>query len=419
MTSIFLPSIVIGACAALASACTFGNPVVDQRGFVGPTDCGDPAPACEPDPAGLAAVGMIELPEVGGDIELGECRPSCASGGEVAPSCGRSVVVEGDGELGIDGATDCIAITIEPEPAIVTPMVAVWRGASVRSANLVVASAVPLEITLEEMELIDVTVRLAGPVTLRITGDRAVSRVRVFANATAHGRPRLELYEAEAEELVVGSDEDAFEGSVLIERTFVERSRFFVANLELKSAILQAFSVAARELVVTDALLRQGTFDVGDAILSAVRINQSEIRRCDTLFMVGAFVGNTVISACSDGPTRVFSSSVAGGNVEGEVESDATSWSSVRFGLEGALDLVAWQTIVTSSTFCDHTQRLRLSTSSKVHCAVCAPDVLQAEGAACLDPGSSTDVRISMPACAALEAPDVCDSPLPPRRISS
>jgi hypothetical protein len=287
-------------------------------------------------------------------------------------------------------------------------------GVDWREINLSLSSTSPLTLELDGASLDVVFVELTGPITLRIVDSVALAELHVASTSTTGDQPRLELLQDEAEKLVVGGTEHPFSGSVSMTRTQLTSSQLVADTFELESVTLLSGLIEASSLDGTDLQLSDTVLALENATISASLLQQTEIADCGALTLIRDHLVNTHIPPCREPPLLVYSTSVGGGRVGGQIVSDLSGWNGTRFGLEEPTDIVMWGGGVMGGSFCAGTSTARFGAVANVQCSVCAREALAEPGAVCRIPEFSPIFRLNV--CPALIDPTECPEPFPHRQ---
>jgi hypothetical protein len=244
-------------------------------------------------------------------------------------------------------------------------------------------------------------------VTLRIAPATLVD-VRVTTAAAPAARSRIELEQVQATNLRLGDGEIAFNGSIGITRTVLTDTQIVAEELLLESVDVVGGLVQADVLTGIDSKLDATVLDAGQAVLSACRLQDMQVRRCGALTLIASDIERSLLGPCQEQPLRVYSSTVLLSLADGRIESDRSRWEASRFGSRGATDLLMWDRLIMSSSFCAGTRTARFGASADVQCSKCDAG-LQTADAVCIEPGFESELGAT--ACPAFEAPPVCADP--------
>jgi hypothetical protein len=124
--------------------------------------------------------------------------------------------------------------------------------------------------------------------------------------------------------------------------------------------------------------------------------------------LIASDVQASRLNACRE-LLRLYSTDVLSGYVDGPIEGDRAHLEGVRFGVDGATDLLLWDTGLKSVNLCDHARSVRVGGPlGTVKCSACdgLPD---APEAVCIEPGEPP--AVARYTCPSFEEPAVCSEP--------
>jgi hypothetical protein len=397
-------------------------PVID----VGPVPCTPPPPCADPVEPFSTQQALSIAP---GDIER-TCSlqiRNCAAAIPDEDDAGTEAWTEGGAEGSTEGGTAGCRFMLGPEEAtaydgsrILCSRLVIeadgsgpdrvrLSGIDWSHVNITLSASVPFTLELEQAELDDVYVKIAGSATLRIV-DATLDDLRVTGEVTEAGRPRLELEHVQDAGVRIGGAQQVFAGRVAITRALLTNPQLVVEELALQSVIVEdAGLIEAQLLTALDGEMTGVVLQVGEAVLSAYRLQDCQVRECAALTLIASELERTPIAACRDQPLRAYSSKVTGGSIDGLIESDQSQWARVRLGLRAPTDLVVWDGSFQSTNFCAQTRSARFGASANVRCSECEDGGLESEDAICIEPGIPPDLEENF--CQALRAPAACRDP--------
>jgi hypothetical protein len=342
------------------------------------------------------------------------CRdPADADGGSAARRLPVCETVEDADELGAraQSVTSCADLRVANHAGRL--------GASLRlddafwsTSDVSIASDTPWLIELDGASLRDVSIRLAGPVTLRFVRPVKLADVRVTGVATDSGAPELVLHEVGAGVLTVGDDVAAFHGAVRMTRTTLTGSQLIADLIALESVTIADTIIEAGELDADDADLAMTTLSFENATLAGSRLFDVEVTDCGTLELLAGSAEYLRIPACRNPPLRAYYTSISRSIVDGEVESDRAGWALVVFGLHEPTDIVAWTSHFTGAQFCAQSKALRLGDLTNVTCSTCDLDPEDAVNP-CAVPSTPPPIFADNLCPALQKVPKHCHTPLP------
>jgi hypothetical protein len=306
----------------------------------------------------------------------------------------HAAIAELDEDAGIEGVLDPEAID--------------WKD-----DTIVLASAAPIEVVLDDAPKAGTLIELRGPVTLRFQNIASLEGVRI---ASTSPESRLLFEHVTAVELTLGDSDHRFAGRLEAKNTAFERASVNAAHVQLDaSALIESFFAAAT-LVSRDAVMRNVVLELGDGMFAPTELEYVEIRRCDALSFFGSNVRNVSIPRCrSDAPTRFYATDVFSSVIDGSLSADASSLEAVRVGRKEETSLLMWNTILISITFCDFADDVQLEPGS-AKCSTCTDDAL--EGLVCKLPKEAGDQPTSTERrnfCERIDEAAGCEEPLPDR----
>lgn len=426
LTRVAASVLALGVCASLSTGCDgIGRPLVDRRfkPYVGdgcPRD--EIAPPCDGPPDVMLDAGPLPLEHV----DFAECMraPDCrlpdlgrgdagdaADAGVAAGDAGTDAPCD---PLGVDAldhaALECTSLRIELDGS---QGAVVAREPNLSNVQLAIEARVPATLTIERATLQRVSIRLHGPVTLRIDDAVMFEDIAIASVDAAGGAARVELTDLESDRLVIGQNEQAFVGTARIERCTLEHTNLRASAIELSSARMNDWAIESRELFTADSTLNAGRLAVGRATFASSQLSRVQVGSCEALVLIASGVTFGELPACSVEPLRAYNSRFSRSTVNGLIDSDEATFDKVRFGLITAVDLVGWNTTMESVAFCGLGRSLHLGgMSNRVLCSTCMDPVMEP---ACFFPEGKGELRLN--ACEALSKANVqaCAGPVPER----
>lgn len=398
---------VIGCERVGSSLVEHEDPIVERT----PSAVCTPAPPCDE--------AAIALPD--DKLHKRAIAPAC---GRQLPSCPDTasqdddagavwlpegcLVVAGEDELATNTrSVNCANRFIEIEkPA--SDETTELSGVDWQASNIGFSSRDPWTIELDGAAMQDVLIRLSGPVTVRITHAAKLENVRVASGEPASAQPALELLEVNGG-LIVGGTEQPFHGTVRATRTMLTTPQLIADRIELESVTFKDAIIEADDLEASDASITNATFSLGNAVISASTLFNVHVRSCGSLALLDDDASNMRVPACSKPPLRVYRTKVVRGIIDGEIDSDLSSWTRVAFGLHSPTNLVAWAASVQSSKFCSNVESLKFGANSMVGCSTCIEDGPET----CVIPPMPPE--LSKNYCPVLKKAPACEEPLPVR----
>jgi hypothetical protein len=273
----------------------------------------------------------------------------------------------------------------------------------------------PLEITLEGARLEQVSLRLRGPVTLRVTQTSSLVLVTIAGEASALGRPTVELDHATARDLTLGTTEAPFEGRVRVLRSELVLTQLAADDVTLESTTFERGLVQAESLNAADVRFDDLALDVEHGVISTTRGELLEVRGCGALALLDVEITRGRFEACKR-LLRAYSTKLHRVIANGPIESDESSWQYSAFGIDDETELVSWASHIYGGAFCEGVRSTQLFAST-VRCSDCSEDVFSSEGDVCAIGLRENTVTANY--CETLPAPpeviSQCEEPLPVR----
>lgn len=369
----WLAALVIAACAG----CKVAGPVVDREPKPPPPGLLADVVAChEPSPCTSEFV-------IQGETIITELRPLGATTSAF------------DEDAGVDTVLD--------------PDTIAWSDTSI-----VLASAVPIEIVIEEAPEPGALIELHGPVTLRFENIQDLDDLRI---ASSSPESEVVLDHVAALNLTMGDAEHRFAGRLFAKHVAFERASMNVENVQLDSAVFFESFLAASFLTSRDGFFETVVLELGVGLFAPSELREVEIRRCDALSFFGSSLWGISIPRCRDGEaTRIYDSKVVRGVVDGVIDADTSKLDSLRIGQREPTSLVLWGSNVMRNNFCDFANDIKFE-RGQVNCSDCTEAAFSE--ALCELPqesegrDSSSTGRFNF--CEALDLAEGCEDPLPDR----
>lgn len=422
-------------CGWLAACSNVGHPLVDighPQGETLPVLSCPPSPTCELEehpsrvvfqPAALLASAVEECASLPpcrdpfGQKDADETDPMLdeddAGVGEpsvllAAPSCATRMQVEGLAPSAL-AELSCERVLVEG---------GVGKSSRLEISDvhwefveLMFSASEPLEIALKGAHLESASVRLRGPVTLRLSHNSSLVDVSIAGESTEAGSPTFELEHGTARGLTLGTTEAAFEGRARVLRTTLEGTQLVADSVELESITLADGFVRTQSLHAADAELMRTRLAFEDAVLSGSKLTESEVTGCGSLSLLTVEAIVSHFAAC-ERTMRVYGSKMLSAVANGPIESDSTSWQYPTIGLHAQTELVMWGSQMYAARFCEQAHSFEVESSS-VLCSACDQGVLEEPDAVCVIPPMGS--TISSNVCLPLLEPKECIEPLPER----
>lgn len=391
------------ACGAIAACEGLGRPIVDHVPHVplGPP----PEPECVPASCADSPLDTLS------DMTVTELRELDAS---ACPASERRQSELLEDPTTLDRATrSCAELQVEL-PSVPGECALAITALDVSHVSLTIRASAACSMSLSGLRAFATRIRLEGPIALRIDRESRLTDVGISGVATQMGEPSLTLDAMSAERTAIGDAAQPFEGVVSARDTYLRDSSVTASDGRLETTLFDRTALDLARLTTVDAFFERSVIDVGDAVISASRLETSELRSCDSLVLVESSVISSVLRGCGTRPYRIFESLVEDSVVEGVIESDSTRFQRARFGLHVATDLVMFSGGVSQSAFCEHADRYRFGASAGVSCSSCiAGSVFEQRGVCALpdaDRGDDGPVH-----CEAFVLEEPCAAPLPAR----
>lgn len=405
---------VLAAVALTAIGCDrIGAPLIEHK-----TPVITRMPAVECTPAPPCDEAAIALPDT--KLQKRAIAPACArplpscsdpgspddDAGAVEMPVGCLVLHEQDELAHSTHAVDCADRFVEIENTSTASLE--LHDVDWHASNIGFSSRDPVTIELGAAAMEDVYIQLSGAVTLRITHPIKLDRVRVASGEQGSAAPVLELLEVSGD-LIVGGTNEPFHGTVHATRTMLATPQLIADRIELESVTFKDTIIQADDLDASDASITNAVFSLGNAVISASTLFNVHVQSCGSLALLDDDTANMRVPACSKPPLRVYRTKVVRGIIDGEIESDLSSWARVAFGLHSPTNLVAWADSVQSAKFCSEVESLKFGANSTVGCSTCIED---GPDTCVIPPSPSIPSKNYCPVLN--KAPD-CKEPLPVR----
>jgi len=246
----------------------------------------------------------------------------------------------------------------------------VVRLSNVRWAQvaLEVESSDPLRLELAAAQLTQVSLRLYGPVEVRLVEGGNAQRVAVTGD---DGESAFALDGSEAETLRVGGEEREYAGRLKLVRSTLKSADLRARQLHFETVSLSDTSIAARRIDWFDVTARRVQLAADEAAISASRLSYFDITRCGQLSMYRASVATFRIAGCSGDRARLFESQFNRGSLDGVLAADGSEFSQVIFGFYEPTVLQLWEGNLGNTNFCGGTERVVLAGRVTGTCAMC------------------------------------------------
>jgi hypothetical protein len=264
---------------------------------------------------------------------------------------------------------DCTAVELIGSDAITHYSV---RAATWSNVNLSIRSERPLEVLLDApQQLQHVFVQLSGPVLLRVADAASVVDLRVLGIASERGNPRLELEQVQAQLVNVGDAARSFPGELSLHASKLTVVALRADSVRLESVVLERGGLQTRALTAADVDLNELAIEAETAVVSAFGMRDSRLHICESGSFLDGRTSETAINTCSSATLRLYDVGFSGGALDGSIESDSSNFENVRIGVEAPTQLIAYASVLSSSSFCEHSERLALGFRTLVKCCAC------------------------------------------------
>ncbi len=240
----------------------------------------------------------------------------------------------------------------------------------------------------DEFEIVDATlenvlIQLDGQVRLRIV-ESSTYQVTIEGGAAADPeRPSL----------------------VQISHSDLAWTQIDAELLELISSVLNLVALDVGRLSAVDIKTKDSLLLARQATISAGSLNATQVGGGETLLVAGTKTINCRFAA-GEGVTRLYDTEVTGGIVDGQLESDVSTFSDSRFGVDASTVLHGWFTSINSSVLCSGLEQVRYS-GGNISCSRCEGPLRSADADVCTDVFVSTFEDNSR--CDALSEPPLCE----------
>lgn len=283
-------------------------------------------------------------------------------------------------------------------------------GLVLSNSNLTISVTRPTTLTLDTAELTNVWLSLRGPVKLRLGAQSTLSRVHVEL-FHEQGSPSLEVGDTSLTSVAIEGARESSMASATFTRARLSNVELSLPQTQLRSVWATQLIVDGPELDVVDLEASETDLTFDRATLAASSLTSTRILRCGSLSLARSSLEGSSLVACSDGPARVYDSSIIESLVDGAIDSDMSMWSAVIFGGREATELNAWDSLFGSVSFCAKTFDLRFAGLSSIACSVCEGR----EESAVSCERDRDKVQSEGNRCPALEALEVCGDGFPRR----
>lgn len=375
---------------ALSGACSVGEPLVDR--FPPPPRKDGAAVRCSL-PADCAIPLVLELTQpVAMPLQWQTCSEACE--GTLVP---EGAIGTGDDDVAVLGcapvepleslAHDQICVTARFAAGTAAPPLSaggnvVADGVEWRDANIVIEAEDALEVVVSNADVRSTRIELRGPITLRFQDMAALEGVSISSNARSAvvGFDRVQ-----PKALIVGDAEHRFAGHLEARHSAFTASSFVLESIELDSVVIDGAFLASTDLVANDGSLHDVTMDLGDATFAPTEMLAVDIKQCETLSFFGSNLRNVLVPRCSGDPTRLYTTDLVSGRLDGEISGDGSKLEQVHLGLNEPSRYELWAVTVVSSAFCGHVEDVKVSKNA-VMCSSCSEGALETLETACTLP---------------------------------
>lgn len=414
------------AALALCSACRIGDPLVDR---LSPPQGGTiPASACQiPQPCDAPVQIALTFNEPK-PLKWQGCPLKCEGSSSGQPT--------GNAPLSLDCIpveplhdldTDLSCVTKHFTASATAPVLA--AGADViadhvewKTSNVVIETDVPIEIVISDAEISDTRVDLVGPITLRFQDGTKLSSVSISSTSES---ARVVFDKVDPYGLIVGDAAQPFAGHMEARHSSMNSASAVVESMELDSVMIKEGFLSARDLVSNDGALKGVTLDVGHATFAPTTLLGVAITKCGSLSFFGSALQGVLVPRCSGEPTRIYATNVGGGQIDGRISGDTSSFEGVLLGVSEPTELDLWGVKVSSGTFCDRIESVKVSYNA-VTCSDCSEAAFDSPDKGCLLPlgdfddlasaeAEEADAGLKSNFCEALDMFEPCPPPLPMR----
>jgi hypothetical protein len=312
------------------------------------------------------------------DPDLAGCRPTnpqqCEPAPEPSPglagddpaACRRTLTLDDDFDETALRALYCGKLTLARKQV----GEGVVRLASVRwtQVALDIETIDPLRLELDSAQLTQVSLRLRGPVEVRMVGGGKADRVGV---TSADGDAVFALDGSNAETLRVGDEEVEYAGQLNLTRATLRFAELRARDMHFETVSLSDATVEARRVNWFDVTARRVQLAADDAAISASRLSQFDVTRCGELSLYRAIAASFRIPSCTGDRTRLFESSFSRGSLDGIIAADSSELDQVVFGFHEPTVVQLWASNLGDTNFCGGTERVVLAGTLIGRCAEC------------------------------------------------
>jgi hypothetical protein len=275
-------------------------------------------------------------------------------------------------------------------------------GARWTQLDLSVETVDPLTLELTSAWLTQIQLRISGPVSVRVLNPTVATDLLVSTDSPSAS---VDFLNADVISVRLGDEQAEFAGRLAITRSKITKANLVAHDLTLESVELTRARVMAENLHWVDVTARQAKLSADTALISASRLAAFEVLRCGLLSIHDTSLSSYAIPACSDGPTRLFASTLARGNLDGAFDVDGSTINTSVFGVSDTTDLKLWDTNLSSVNFCAGTDHVVIAGQASFDCAACQE--LDGTGVP-IDACLQSDKLLFLKSCRVLDVAPTC-----------
>lgn len=242
------------------------------------------------------------------------------------------------------------------------------EDASWTQLDLDIETSDPVTLELVSPQLIEVQIHVRGPVTLRVLDTKEVHDWTVATDSPA---ATVDLQNTEVKTIRLGDPQAQFVGRLAIVRSLIAQATINARDLLLETVGLNDSRITAEHTQWFDVTSRRTKLSAGTAVISASRLTEIEVERCEFLSLHRSNLAAYAIPACSAGPTRLFETTLNRGSLQGAIDADGSRITETVFGMHDTTDLLLWGTSLVRVNFCAGTDHVAVAGEGSFLCATC------------------------------------------------
>jgi hypothetical protein len=274
-------------------------------------------------------------------------------------------------------------------------------------SHLRVQATEPSVVELVGGRLDHVSLAVAGPVTLRLVDVQGLADLRVLV--ADDSAVRMEVVRSAGAGLTVsGSDAE-----VLVRRSRIDRVGLWVKRITLESSSVTDGIWEAQVLDAADSTLERIASAAERSVFAGCQVGMARFSRCQSLTAVLGYLHDVHVQACAE-EVALYGANVQTAQIEGETILDSASLTGAIFGVGTIGPITAWDSTLTSPTFCDPGVAVALGSFAWVRCARCDLAAQSVTPDACFVDDAQYEISESE-SCPSLQQVRSCSMPEPVR----